>query len=479
MSKVPLSSKDIDTVFAKALWFLEEKGIVVEHDGMLKILNKGGALVDFQSQLVRFPEKLVREFVDKAPRAFTLAAPNPDYDIDLSTAPGRFYICTNTGARGIIDPKTGQYRLMTEADIRNIGYLVDRLEHIDICAMPTATDVPPEAVDIHGLRALLESTQKHIWLQPHTEQTLPYLFELAIARSGGLENFTKRPNVSFMVTSLTPYKFKSMDMEVILHACRYGAPIHVCSVGTMGGTSPISPLGTTVVCCIEVLGQLIVAQMVRPGIPVLGLVSTLVMDMQTGMVRKGNPDVARANAASARFIHEICAIPTHINGMSTDSLIPDGQAQVERCLTGLTVAGNGVDIMGRAGELEGAKTFSPAQLVADDAIAAMMKHLLLPMIVDDDSLSWEDIVSVPPGGHFLEQPGTLAHCRDGFRSALQIGAARDEWMVQGADDFITRAQKKALENWHDEPVASGLDSSIKDEMDRIVREADQALVGQG
>jgi trimethylamine:corrinoid methyltransferase-like protein len=69
-----------------------------------------------------------------------------------------------------------------------------------------------------------------------------------------------------MVTSLTPYKFKSMDMEVILQACRYGVPLHVCSVGTMGGTSPISPLGTMILCCIEVLVQLIIAQLVDNSI---------------------------------------------------------------------------------------------------------------------------------------------------------------------------------------------------------------------
>jgi trimethylamine:corrinoid methyltransferase-like protein len=164
-----------------------------------------------------------------------------------------------------------------------------------------------------------------------------------------------------------------MDMEVILQACRYGVPIHACSVGTMGGTSPISPLGTTILCCIEVLVQLIIAQLV------------------------------------------------------------------------------------------------------DNSIAAMMKHLLKPMTLDNPSLSWEEIISVPAGGHFLEMTSTLDHCRDGFSSVLYINGSRNDWVAKGENDFISRAREKVMECWNVEPEDPHLDNAIKDEMDSIVRKAEQEL----
>lgn len=476
MSNGPLSGENIESIFNKALWFLENKGLVIEHQKILEIINQKGGLVNFDTKLVRFSEKLIRESIESAPKEFSLVAPDPKYDVLLPSSPDSFYVCTNTGARGIIDPQNGKYRLMTENDIRRIGHLVDQLPNIDICAVPTATDVPPEAVDIHGLRALLESTNKHIWLQPHTEQTLPYLFDLAIARSGGIENFKKRPNVSFMVTSLTPYKLKQMDMEVILQAARYRAPVHICSVGTTGGTSPITPMGTILLCFIEILCQLVVTQLVQPGTPVLGLVSTLVMDMQNGIARKGNPDVARMNAASAQLIREVCGIPTHINGMTTDSLVSDAQAQIERSLIGSYVAECGVDIMGRAGELEGAKTSSPAQLVVDNEIAAMLKQIRQPLILNDDTLTWDNLLSVEPGGHFLNQPSTLKHCRAGYRSSLLMSASREEWLNQGGEDYITKAQNKARSFWAEESLPLKPDAKICLEMTEIVNRADQALV---
>jgi trimethylamine---corrinoid protein Co-methyltransferase len=476
MSNGPLSEPDIDKIFNKALWFLENKGMIIEHDEILNIVHQKGGLVDFEAKLVRFPEKLIRESIESAPEQFSLAAPNPEHDVILPSSPESFYVCTNTGARGIIDPLDGQYRLMAENDIRRIGHLVDQLSHIDVCAVPTATDAPPETVDIHGLRALLESTNKHIWLQPHTEQTLPYLFKLAIARSGGVENFKNRPNVSFMVTSLTPFKLKQMDMEVMLHAARYQAPVHICSVGTTGGTSPITPLGTVMLCFIEILGQLTITQLIQTGTPVLGLVSTLVMDMQTGIARKGNPDVAVMNAASAQLIREICGIPTHINGMTTDSLVSDGQAQIERSLLGSFVAESGADIMGRAGELEGAKTASPAQLVVDNEIAGMLKQIRQPLVLNDDTLCWNDITSVAPGGHFLNQPTTLKYCRDGYRSPLLMSASRDDWVNQGAEDYLTAAQNKARPFWTEKMLPSKTDENIRQEMAEIVNRADKALI---
>lgn len=120
---------------------------------------------------------------------------------------------TNTGARGIIDPATSIYRAVTIADIKKWGRLVEGLENIHMCTVPTPTDAPPETACVHGLGALLAATRKHIWVQPHSARTLPYLFDLKIARSGGEDRFKKRPCVSFIANPFTPFQFKAMDIQ--------------------------------------------------------------------------------------------------------------------------------------------------------------------------------------------------------------------------------------------------------------------------
>ena len=47
MSKGPLSKHDMDRIFAKALWFLENKGMIVEHEEILNfVLIKVPAAVE-------------------------------------------------------------------------------------------------------------------------------------------------------------------------------------------------------------------------------------------------------------------------------------------------------------------------------------------------------------------------------------------------------------------------------------------------
>lgn len=92
MSQMFLTGTDMDKIFRKILWFLEEKGVVIEHERILKLLDEGGAEVNHKAQHVRFPERMVRELMEKAPSGFTLAAPDPVYDIDLPTNPDYFHV---------------------------------------------------------------------------------------------------------------------------------------------------------------------------------------------------------------------------------------------------------------------------------------------------------------------------------------------------------------------------------------------------
>lgn len=472
-----LSKSEIAELTERVMQYLAEKGVKVQHPSVLVILGQAGAQVDYGAQIVRFPRELVEAALKKAPKSFTLAAPIPKSDLALPHPKGDFYTCTGTGARGIIDPESGDYRGLTVSDVRRWGRLVNALDNIDLCAFPTPTDAPPETVDIHSLRALLENCEKHIWIQPHTEETLPYIFELAAARAGSRESLEERPIVSIIACSLTPFQFKSMDIEVIVQACQYGIPIHASSLPVIGGTSPITIAGAVLVAGIEVLAMVIIAQIIRPGIPVIGLATALNMDMQSGRAVKASPEAMLVNAASAQFIREAFQIPTHTAGFTTDTFQPDGQAMTEHSLYAFMVASAGASILGRAGELEAAMTVSPIQLIVDNEVVGMLKHLHRGITFNAEALAWGDIQAVAPGGHFLETEHTLRHCRDAFQPRLFLRQPRDEWDAIGCPDLITRAQEQYRELIADAKQPEILDS-VREEMGRIVQEADLNLVQQ-
>jgi trimethylamine:corrinoid methyltransferase-like protein len=470
-----LPDESIDMIYEKVLTYLSEYGVKVQHAGVLKILSTAGALVDLQTEMVRFPRDLVQQLLDEAPRNIKLAAVDPCLDLEVPCAPGGFYTCTNTGARGVIDPLDGTLRDVTVEDVRKWGFLVEQLANIDMCAVPTPTDAPPETADVHGLGALCTSTRKHVWVQPHSASTLPHLFDLAIGRSGGKAQLKKRPCVSFIVDSLTPLQFKAMDLEVILRASRLGIPIHACSVPILGGTAPITPEGAVLLACMEVLAIVLIAQAIDPGTPVLGLATSLAMDMQTGQALKAHVEALRTNAACTRFIKQVYKIPAHICGMTTDNDRIDEQGQAERCLGGLTMAVSGADIVGRAGELHAAKMISPVQLTMDDELVAMIKCLNTPLAANTDTMAWEDLLAVGPGGHFIAQPSTLRSCRTTYRPKI---FKPDTGKVPKSDDMknaIERARQRTLDLWKTNPDPEWINQDTAAELERIVSQADGEL----
>ena len=238
----------------------------------------------------------------------------------------------------MIDPETGIYRELRISDVENWARLVDLLDHIDMCAFPTPTDTPPRTADVYSLRALLENTSKHIWIQPHSEASLGFLIDLVIAKAGGEENLKERPIASIISDAMTPFGLKSLDGEVILQSCRYGIPIHASTLPVAGATSPITLMGSVIVAGIEVLMQLVIAQIVKPGIPVIGLSGLFNMDMLTGRTLKASGWAIQGNAVFVQFMREAYHIPTHCAGFTTDSPIPDGQSMIERSLRALMIS---------------------------------------------------------------------------------------------------------------------------------------------
>jgi len=477
-----LTNSEIGELADKAATFLSERGVEVHHKGMLEKLKRMGAEIDSTTGIVRFPRELQEQAVKSVPRNFSLAAPDHGGNsaplLPIPHPAGSFYVCTGTGARGYLDPETGKYRPLTIEDVHLWGRLVGILENVDLCAFPTPTDAPPETVDVHSLHALLKSTTKHVWIQPHTEQTLPYLFELCAARAGGKENLKKRPLASIIACSLTPFRFKSMDIEVMIQACNFGLPVHASSLPVIGGTAPITTAGTVLTAAIEVLAMVIIIQLIQPGSPVFALATALGMDMMTGRAIKACPEAMQANAVCAQFLTEAYGLPVHTAGLTSDTFEADGQAMVEHSLYGLMVAAAGAAILGRAGELEAAKTFSPIQLLADDEIVAVLRRLRelqIGLTLEEQSTAWKDILAVSPGGHFLETAHTLLHCRKAFRPVLFSRQSRDAWESEGRKTLIDRARDRYRELLVGVKELDIPGARIE-EMKRIVAEADRELV---
>ena len=70
------SEKQFEEMRERVFELLETRGVKMDHASVLKALDKAGAKVDFKSSMVRFPDAFLKEYIEQAPKAFSLAGRN-------------------------------------------------------------------------------------------------------------------------------------------------------------------------------------------------------------------------------------------------------------------------------------------------------------------------------------------------------------------------------------------------------------------
>ena len=122
--------------------------------------------------------------------------------------------------------------------------------------------------------------------------------------------------------------------------------------------------------------------------------------------------------------------------------------------------------------IESGVTFDFGQLVMDDEIAAMIKHVVRGIRVSDETLAVDDITAVGAFGDFLSLDATLRHMRELSRPTVIDRRVREDWEARGASDLAARARAKALElvdGHRPEP----LDADVLDELTRMLAAAER------
>ncbi len=471
-----LTQDEVSSMYDKCVEFLSTHGILVEnHPKALERFEKAGAIVNHDNGIIRYTKDIIEKALSTAPSSFILAGATEKHDLPLPHPDGLFYARSVTGVHDILDPDTNTYRPTTIADVVDWAQLVQVLDNVDICLYPTPRDVPEATADVHGLRALLNNTTKHITVQPFSRGSIEYQIKQAQIVAGGVEALKKRPRISMLSAPMVPFALKDMDVEVIIQCGRAGVPVSANPLPNTGGTSPATIAGTIIQNGIEILNILVMLQLLTPGAPLIGQPNFYTMDMRTGRCLVGNVESQLGAAASAQFIKEAFHIPSWTWGLGTDSFLPDAQSGIEKMLGGMLVAGGGADILAGAGFLDSGKACSPAQIIIDNDLVAILKRAMTGVKVDEDTMAFQELLDTPPLGNYLERAHTLEHCRDGLHVELFSGESRDSWLAEGGKDAFARATDKYKElRKRLKPL--DLSADIKKELDRIVSEADQRLV---
>lgn len=467
-----LTEDRVERIHSGALQVLARTGIAIHDDAVLALLDGAGCQIADGSEdhrRVYFPAPVIREALATAPPLVNLYSRSGEQAMALGAGP--LHARTSSGATGILDLDNGRRREPNSQDAADAVRLADALPHVHgvstMAAQPA--DVPVASVDVHTVKIALANTTKPLGYVCLNPSLVEPVLEMAAAVVGGEKALQERPIITALAESTSPLQLVSSQLAVLYAFASRGLPLTLHAHPMAGLTAPVTLAGELVITHAEILALVTIAQLIRPGTPVVYGMSSSVPDMRSGANLSGAAEIGLLGAAVARLARR-CGLPC-VMSSGTDAHRPGAQAVLERLMTLLSPALAGVDLINLS-TLETKMTFSLEQLVVDETILSIIERTLRGMTVNDETLALDLIHQVGPGSAFVATDHTVDHLRDELLIPDLIGReTRGAWEAAGAPDMVTRAREKArriLAEHHAPP----LPARVAERLDEIEKEAE-------
>ncbi len=441
----PLTEEDITRIHETSLKVFEEVGVQVNCMEALELFRDAGADVDAESRIVRIPGKLVMEIIAKAPSDIVLYGRSEDRDLDLHIGGSRVHMGTGGTALNVQDPGQKDSRRSELKDIMNMARMVDALENIHFYMLNVYPhDLPSEDVDVNRFGAALNRTRKHIMGGVYTVEGVRNVIRMAEMIAGSPEKLRERPFISMVACVISPFVIDENYGRLAMEAARHFIPVVVPTEPLCGATSPITLAGNLVVQNVDTLAGIMMTQLTNPGAPVLyGCISSIT-DLRNMKYLAGAVEMGLLNAASSQLA-QFYEIPIYATAGMSDAKVNDAQAGYESAINSLLVAlAGGNFIHDAAGFIEFCMTASYDKLVIDNEIIGMVMRAVEGIEVNEETLAFDLIKKVGPGGHFVSERHTRRHMRtEQYRPGLSDRDDRETWVTGGAKDTSVRATEIA------------------------------------
>jgi trimethylamine--corrinoid protein Co-methyltransferase len=262
--------------------------------------------------------------------------------------------------------------------------------------------------------------------------------------------------------------------DILVEVARQGIPIAVPCEPQTGSTSPVTLAGNLTMFAADTLLGVTLAQLAKPGAPVLcGYVGTIA-DLRTMGYLSGAVEQGMLNAGAAQLAQH-WQIPFYATSGMSDSKLIDAQAGYESAMTTLMVALSGANfIHDAAGLMEFAMVASYDKYVMDNEIIGMAMRAVRGVEVTDETIGIETINRVGPGGNFLSQSHTIKHMRgEFFFPGLSDRETRKTWQERGGLDTLARTNaiaRQILADHQPEPVPPEVEVAVQEEFGIIIPE---------
>ena len=297
-----LSLEEVERIHAASMEILSEVGIKVSYKPAQDLFREAGAKVDQDTDAVKIPEELVRWAVDQAPDQFWLYGSDSEFRLKIGKNQQTPVFAGLGTPTKIIDFDTKKARAVTRQDMVEHIILINGCENIHNSQM----DVWPDDILMTTIHTEAIWSWAHNSLKPFGMGCYGYLptwdmMRMMAIAVGGKAELQKHPRFLAICSVVSPLQMDQAQAEGLMICAEYGQPLAMSPEAIAGATAPVTLAGLLAQQNASILAHITLAQIFRPGTPILyGTVST-VSNMRYGTVALGSPETGLITAASAQL----------------------------------------------------------------------------------------------------------------------------------------------------------------------------------
>lgn len=468
----------IEQIVDQAFQVLERSGVLIEDPHALARLKKVGLVADTTNNRVNFPRKLVEKALGEAPSSLTL------HDRDGNPAAvlegDNVHFVPASSALRVLDRKTQKVRNPNTSDFVEYVKLADGLKNIDYLSTAfIPKDIPQDMADAWRLYLVLSHSKRPIVSGAFTSFGVPRMGEIMERFRDSKEDLVQRPMSIFTCCPNTPLRWGEDPISNIMDSAEWGIPIEIVPVLLLGMISPVTTIGALVLHTAEILSGLTIAQVVRPGTPVLfgGAPASFHMQLMTNpMTAVEALQLYCGYAQVAKYLK----LPCQAYMALSDSKFNDPQSGMETGVGAFLAASVGFNSISGPGMLDYVNCFSFEKLVFDDEVVAHAKRFVRPVVVREDLPAVDLIAELVKEKHLLTSEHTLQYWpNELYLPGTMVDRTNwDQWKDQGSRDWRIRANEvidELLASYEVEPLEPKLHKDIQDLFRRTCSDPDVKL----
>lgn len=396
----------INKILIEAKRIMAETGMEIRGEKMKQRLLDHGLKTDASGNRVLFSPDMVDAAIESAPGSFTLF--NRDGEPHAELGGNNVHYVPGSSGLKIQDHRTGETRLSNSTDFVEYARLCDGLDNIAYLATAFSTnkDIESQISDAWRLYMCLVTSKKPIVSGAFTEEGVPRMAEMMQMFRSDRDDLIARPMSIFTITATGNFRYGEDSCQNLLDCVEAGIPVEIVPVTLMGLIAPVTLVGALVFHCVDVLTGITMAQIIRPGAPVLFGGAPATFHMKAASSPMAAIEAQHLNVAYVQIAKSL-GLPTQAYMALSDGKFLDAQAGGETFSSALLAAIAGVNSVSGPGMLDFVLTFSLPKLVFDNEVCGQALHFCRDLDIAGDLPAQHLVEDLMREDHLITSPHTL------------------------------------------------------------------------